>query len=169
MLTSLEQPKPTASQPHSTNSPVYTRHFPSLTHYSQYIERAEALFAVGLIHITLLFCYPSSTQRSQQWRQRLQHLHIQPHTYHYHNFLSSNAVYVKLYFNPTASHNAATTNTATFTSALQALASRTGNTTVGQNSNNYKTTFQFQRNSPFATGILTTTSITLRTHPTFIT
>ena len=59
---------------------------------------------MGLIHLTLLFCYPSSTQRSKQWRQRLQHLHIQPHTYHYHNFLSSNAVYVKLYLNPATPH-----------------------------------------------------------------
>ena len=68
----------------------------TLIHYSQYIERAEAIFAVGLIHITLLFCYPSSTQRSQQWRQRLQHLRVLPQTYHYHHFLSPNSVYVKL-------------------------------------------------------------------------
>ena len=59
--------------------------------------------------------------------------------------------------------NAATTNMATFTSALLASASRTGNTTVVQNSNNCRTTSPFQRNSPFATGILTTTSTT--SHP----
>ena len=71
-----------------------------LIHRTQYIDRAEAIFATGLIHITLLFAYPSNTRRSQQWRNRLRQLHILPHTYHYHNFLSSNSVYIKLHFNP---------------------------------------------------------------------
>ena len=71
----------------------------TLIHKTQYIERAEAIFDAGLIHITLLFTYPSSTQRSQQWRKRFRQLHILPHTYHYHNFLSSNSVYIKLQFN----------------------------------------------------------------------
>ena len=71
-----------------------------LIHHTQYIDRAEAIFATGLIHITLLFAYPSNTRRSQQWRNRLRQLHILPHTYHYHNFLSSNSVYIKLHFNP---------------------------------------------------------------------
>ena len=75
-----------------------------LIHHTQYIERAEAIFATGLIHITLLFAYPSTTHRSQQWRNRFRQLHILPHTYHYHNFLSQNSVYVKLYFNPIPPH-----------------------------------------------------------------
>ena len=44
------------------------------------------------------------THRSQQWRNRFRQLHILPHTYHYHNFLSQNSVYIKLYFNPTPPH-----------------------------------------------------------------
>ena len=71
-----------------------------LIHRTQYIDRAEAIFATGLIHITLLFAYPSNTRRTQQWRNRIRQLHILPHTYHYHNFLSSNSVYIKLHFNP---------------------------------------------------------------------
>ena len=75
-----------------------------LIHYTQYIERAEAIFTTGLIHLTLLFSYPSTAHRSQQWRNRFRQLHILPHTYHYHNFLSHNSVYIKLYFNPTPPH-----------------------------------------------------------------
>ena len=75
-----------------------------LIHYTQYSERAEAIFTTGLIHLTLLFSYPSTTHRSQQWRNRFRQLHILPHTYHYHNFLSHNSVYIKLYFNPTPPH-----------------------------------------------------------------
>ena len=35
----------------------------------------------------------------QQRRKHFRQLHILPHTYHYHNFLSSNSVYIKLHFN----------------------------------------------------------------------
>ena len=71
----------------------------TLIHRATYIERAHAIFATGLLHLTLLFAYPSNTQRSQQWRKRFRQLHVLPHTYHYHHFLSPNSVYVKLHFN----------------------------------------------------------------------
>ena len=69
------------------------------THRAAYIERADAIFATGLLHLTLLLTYPSNTHRSEQWRKRFRQLQILPHTYHYRNFLSSSSVYAKLYFN----------------------------------------------------------------------
>ena len=127
----------------------------TLIHYTQYIERAEAIFTTGLIHLTLLFSYPSTTHRSQQWRNRFRQLHILPHTYHYHNFLSHNSVYIKLYFNPTH-HIAVTTNMATFTSAPRPLAFPTGNTIAEPSSSNSTTISPYQQNSPYDIGIVTT-------------
>ena len=57
-----------------------------------YIERADAIFATGLLHLTLLFAYTSHTDRRKRFRQ----LNMLPHTYDYHHFL---APCTKLQFN----------------------------------------------------------------------
>lgn len=69
------------------------------TYHATYIDRAEAIYALGLLHITALYTFPSNTFRSKQWRTRLTNLNIHPDTYTFSRFLSPNSVYIKLYFN----------------------------------------------------------------------
>ena len=137
-----------------------------LIHHTQYIERAEAIFATGLIHITLLFAYPSTTHRSQQWRNRFRQLHILPHTYHYRTPFTSNSTSTPHH------HIVVTTSMDTSTSAPPPLAFHTENTTAEPSSSNCRTISQFQQNSPYAIGIPTTTFTTtppFSSHPTTIT
>ena len=145
MLTSLEQPKPTASHhtPPTLPSTPSTLH----SHPLQPIHRAcRGPLCCGphTHHTSLLLplTHPTFSTMAQTTS-------APPHpTSHVplpqFSFLKCSLC--QNYISTPQPHNAATINTATFTSAPPALASRTGNTTVGQNSNSYKTTFQFQLN-----------------------
>ena len=158
------------SHPHSTHSHLTSRlTATTFTTGFQYIDRAEAIFATGLIHITLLFAYPSNTHRSQQWRNRFRQLHILPHTYHYHNFLSSNSAYIKLHFNPDPPQRCYHQHGHFYVGSTAIGASPTESITAVPNSNNYRTTSPFPLSFPYATGIPTTISTTTppsNSHPT---
>ena len=73
-------------------------------HHAKYVERAEAIYAVGLLHLAAIFYFPSSTHRSKQWRARFLQLQVHPEHYTYSHFLAPNSVYVKLFFNSHDTH-----------------------------------------------------------------
>ena len=143
-----------------------------LIHHTQYIERAEAIFVTGLIHITLLFAYPSTTHRSQQWRNRFRQLHILPHTYHYHKTFFPRIPFTSNCTSTPFHQIVVTTSMATSTSAPPPLAFHTENTTAAPSSSHSRTISQSRQNSPYAIGIPATTFTTtppFSSHPTTLT
>ena len=62
------------------------------------IQKSVAMWALSLLHVVALCCFPSSHLESQKWRYRLKKLQIFPSMYTYPFFEANCAVYVKLPF-----------------------------------------------------------------------
>ena len=98
-MTGLTQQPRTHSQPTPTHPHTTPSIIPHIHHHAKYIERAEAIYAVGLFHLAAKFYFPSTTYRSKQWRTRFLQLRIHPDHYTFSQFLAPNSVYIKLFFN----------------------------------------------------------------------
>ena len=116
------------------------------------------IFATGLLHLTLLFAYPSNTQRSQQWRTRFRQLQVTPRTYYYHHFLSPNSVYIKLRFNIQPPHRRYHQHGHFYIGSTAIGVPHRERNRRAKLKQLPKKTFPFQLNSPFATGSTATLS-----------
>ena len=66
-------------------------------HHCPEFSKAPSMWAQGLLHLCLLFCFSDSTQQScaELLRRKLRALKVHPAMYTWPRFLKSNAVYIK--------------------------------------------------------------------------
>ena len=122
-----------------------------IQHHASYIDRAEAIYAIGLLHLAALFYFPSSTFRSKQWRSAFANSGFTPTITPFPSFLpptQSTSNFISTLMTP----NGAITSTAIATWAPPPSASQAKNTTGEPNSNNWPRTHPFPQNYPSATG-----------------
>ena len=90
----------TTSQHQQLHRDIHTtaRCLEYLIHHHSAIDKHHLIFTHGLLHLTCIFHFASTSQRHQQWKQFFQQHHVTPDSYTLTRTQQTPAVYIKLPF-----------------------------------------------------------------------